>query len=97
MKLALNDIRARLAALESAVYGHSRERWSKRKVAEHDGVNPRTVMRGVGTVYAKPEVENGRLYWWSDTYRLKPAAADTPALKDARDPRLRRKGAQAEV
>jgi hypothetical protein len=94
-KLILNAILARLDALETTVLGRPRRRLTKRDVAELEGIDPRSVMRGVkrGT-YAEPEVENKRLYWWSDTYRLKAGSADSAAAKAVRDPRLR-KGAQA--
>jgi hypothetical protein len=81
-KLILNAILARLDALETTVLGRPRRRLTKRDVAELEGIDPRSVMRGVkrGT-YAEPEVENKRLYWWSDTYRLKAGSADSAAAK----------------
>ena len=87
-KLALDAILARLDALEQKTFGHVRQRWSKRQLAEHEGVTPRSIMRGVERgKYAQPMVENGRLYWWSDSYRLKDGIADTAAMKAERDPR----------
>ena len=96
-KLILDAILARLDALEKKAFGHVRERWSKRKLAEKEACSTREVMRRVERgVYSQPEIENGRLYWWSDSYRAVPSAADTPAMRAARNPQLRpRKGAQS--
>ena len=89
-KPLLSAIVARLDALEQKVLGHVRRRLTKRQLAELEGVSTRGVMRRVKRGdYAQPEVENGRLYWWSDSYRRKPASADTAEAKAARDPRLR--------
>jgi len=90
-KPELAAIQHRLAALEQKTFGHERQRWSKRQLAEHEGVSTRHVMRGVKRgIYAKPEIENKRCYWWSDSYRCKPVAADTAAARAARNPqRLR--------
>src|SRR5262249_10494002 len=86
---------ARLDALEVAVHGHVRRRWSKRQLAEQEGISTRTVDRRVADgVYVSPEVESGRLYWWSDSFRRGAGVTDTPALRPARDPR-RRKRAEA--
>jgi hypothetical protein len=91
-KFQFAAVHARLAALEQKTFGHVRHRWSKRQVAEHEGVSTRTIDRGVARgIYSPPEIENGRLYWWSDSYRVVPGAADTPAARAARNPRLRRK------
>jgi hypothetical protein len=90
-KQILAAVLARLAALEQKTFGHVRHRWSKQQVAEHEGVSTRTIDRGVARgIYAQPEVENGRLFWWSDSYRRVPATADTPAARAARNPRLRK-------
>ena len=81
---------ARLAALELAQFGHVRHRWSKRQLAEHEGVSTRTIDRGVARgIYTPPEVENKRCYWWSDTYRRVSGTTDTAAARAARNPRLR--------
>ena len=89
-KLILDAIHARLDALEKRTFGHVRERWGKRKLAEKEGCSTREVMRRVKRkVYAEPEIENGRCYWWSDSYRRVPSTADTPALRAARNPQLR--------
>jgi hypothetical protein len=89
-KLQFAAVHARLAALEQRTFGYVRHRWSKRQLAEHEGVTPRTVDRGVVRgIYAQPEIENGRLYWWSDSYRRVPGAVDTAAMRAARNPRLR--------
>ena len=90
-KLVLDAILARLDALEKKTFGYVRQRWSKRQLAEHEGKSPRSIDRGVerGT-YARPEIENGRCYWWSDTYRRVPATADTAAARAARNPALRK-------
>ena len=92
MKLIIAEMQAQIAALQRAVHGHVRERWGKRKVAEKEGCSTREVMRRVkrGT-YSQPEVENGRLYWWSDTYRRASGTADTPEARAARNPALRRR------
>jgi hypothetical protein len=67
-----------------------RERWTKRKLAEKEGCSTREVMRRVKRkVYVEPEIENGRCYWWSDSYRRVPSTADTPAMRAARNPQLR--------
>jgi hypothetical protein len=89
-KLVFDAIHARLDALERAMFGQVRRRLTKRDVAELEGVNPRTIMRGVGRLYAKPEIINKRLYWWSDTYRLQRGKPDTAAARAARNPGLRK-------
>jgi hypothetical protein len=90
MKLIIAEMQAQIAALQRAVHGHVRERWSKRKLAEKEGVTPREVMRRVARgIYSQPEIENGRVYFWSDTYRRVPSTADTPAMRAARNPQLR--------
>jgi hypothetical protein len=97
-KLIVAEIIAHLAALETAVHGAPRRRWGKRQLAEHEDISTREVMRRVARgVYAQPEIENGRLYWWSDSYRRVSGTADSPAAKAARDPRLRKKPAQPEA
>lgn len=97
MKLAFAAVLARLDALERKTFGHPRHRLTKRQVAELEGVSTRTIDRGVARgIYSPPEIENKRLYWWSDTYRRIPGAADTPTARAARNPRLRRKSAEAE-
>ena len=95
-KVILDAILARLDALERKTFGHVRQRWSKRQLAEHEGKSTRSIDRGVKTgIYAQPEIENGRLYWWSDSYRRGAATADTPALRRARNPQLRKPTAEA--
>jgi hypothetical protein len=82
---------ARLAALEMAVHGYVRQRLSKRQLAEAEGISTRTVDRRVADgVYVTPEVESGRLYWWSDSFRRGAGVADTPELRALRDPRRRK-------
>jgi hypothetical protein len=89
-KLLLDAIHARLDALEKKTFGHVRQRWSKRQLAEHEGCSTREVMRRVARgIYAQPEVENNRVYFWSDSYRRVPSTADTPAMRAARNPQLR--------
>jgi hypothetical protein len=96
-KLVLAAMQAQIAALEHAIFGHVRRRWGKRQLAEHEDCSTREVMRRVARgIYCQPEIENGRCYWWSDSYRRVPATADTPAARAARNPALRpRKPAQA--
>jgi hypothetical protein len=96
VKLIIAEMQAQIAALQRAVHGHVRERWGKRKVAEKEGCSTREVMRRVKRgVYAEPEVEGNRLYWWSDTYRRASGTADTPEMRAARNPQSRaRKGTQ---
>jgi hypothetical protein len=96
-KPTLTAVLARLDALEKKTFGHVRRRLSKRQVAELEGKSTRSVDRGVERgIYARPEIENGRCWWWSDTYRCEPATADTPEGRAARNPRMRsRKPAQA--
>jgi hypothetical protein len=90
VKLIIAEMQAQIAALQRAVHGHVRERWSKRRLAEKEGCCTREVMRRVKRkVYAEPEIENGRCYWWSDSYRRVPSTADTPAMRAARNPQLR--------
>jgi hypothetical protein len=84
------DILARLAALECATFGHARRRLTKKQLAEIEDCSTRSIDRGVARgVYAPPEIENKRCYWWSDTYRRAGGAVDTPALRAARNPALR--------
>jgi hypothetical protein len=83
-------ILARLDALERAIFGEPHERLTKRQLAAREGVSPRTIERGVRAgIYRAPEIENRRLYWWSHNYRLTHGTADTPAMRAARNPRLR--------
>ena len=46
-KLILDEILARLAALETAVLGRPRRRLSKTELAKQEGCSPREVMRRV--------------------------------------------------
>jgi hypothetical protein len=88
---------ARLDALEQKAFGHARRRLTKRQLAELEGISTREVMRRVARgVYAKPEIENGRCYFWSDGYRCKSVTGDTAKARAARDPRLRARHAAAE-
>jgi hypothetical protein len=96
-KPAIAAILARLDALERAFFGEPHERLTKSRLAEREGISPRSVDRGIARgTYAQPEIENGRLYWWSHNYRLTPGTADTPAMRAARNPRLRGKPAAVE-
>jgi hypothetical protein len=96
-KPVIAAILARLEALERAFYGEPHERLSKSALAKREGITPRSVdRRVVAGTYAQPEIENGRLYWWSHSYRLTPGTADTPAMRAARNPRLRGKPATVE-
>jgi hypothetical protein len=99
-KLILDAILARLDALETAAFGRPRRRLSKAALAKDEGCSTREVMRRVKTHRLPPpdEVVNHRLYWWSDTIERhrKRGQADTPALRAARNPRLR-KPAQPEA
>ena len=89
-KLVLAAIHARLDALEKRTFGHPRRRLSKRQLAELEGCSTREVMRRVARgIYSQPEIENGRIYFWSDSYRRVPSTADTPAMLAARNPQLR--------
>ena len=89
-KPALAAIQARLDALEQLMFGHPRHRLTKRQVAELEGCSTRHIDRGVKRgIYAPPEIENNRCYWWSDSYRLKSTKPDTRASRAARDPRFR--------
>src|SRR5262245_62686335 len=91
VKLILDAILARLDAIERATFGYVRHRLTKRQLAEIEGCSTRTIDRGVARgVYAQPEIENKRLYWWSDTYKRTSVTVDTPAAKAARNPRLRK-------
>jgi hypothetical protein len=97
-KPELAAVQARLDALENATFGHTRRRLTKRQVAELEGCSTRHVMRGVARgIYAKPEIENKRCYWWSDTYRRVPGTTDTKAARAARNPRLRARHAAEHV
>jgi hypothetical protein len=94
-KLQIAALAARIAALECVTYGHARERLSKSALARREGVTTRSIDRRVKRGdYVPPEIENGRLYWWSDSYRRVPVTADTPEGRAARDPRLRVKAAR---
>jgi hypothetical protein len=98
-KVALDAIDARLAALETAAFGHVRRRLSKTELARAEGITPRTVMRRVkdGTLPPSDDIINGRHFWWSDSierHRQKRAQADTPAKRVVRNPR---KSAQPEA
>jgi len=97
-KLTHAAIAARLDALERVTFGYVRRRLTKRQLAEIEGCSTRTIDRGVARgVYAQPEVENKRLFWWSDTYKHTAAAADTPAARAARNPRLRKGATSPEI
>ena len=89
-KLALDAIRAQLAALEEAAFGRPRQRLSKAELAKAEGCSTRQVMRKVEQKLLPPpdDVNNGRLFWWSDTIERhrKRAQADTPAARRARNP-----------
>src|SRR5215469_10047914 len=89
-KLVLDAILARLDALETAVLGRPRRRLSKTEVALQEGCTPRTVMRKVAAGILPPpdNVENDRLYWWSDSLERhrKRGQADTAAARAARNP-----------
>ena len=90
-KLILDAILARLDALECVTFGQPRQRLSKSALAKREGISTREVdRRRASGVYAAPEIENGRLYWWSNSYRRVSATADTPAARAARNPRLRK-------
>ena len=92
-KRILDEILARLAALETAVLGRPRRRLSKTELAKQEGCSPREVMRRVKADRLPPpdEVINNRLSWWSDTIERhhKRPQADTPAARAARNPGLR--------
>jgi hypothetical protein len=98
-KLILDTIFARLDALEAAVLGRPRKRFSKSELAKDEGCTTRTVDRRVekGALPPPDDVINGRLFWWSDSLerhrKRMGAQADTPAARAARNPRLRRKPA----
>ena len=96
-KPSIAAILARLDALERALFGEPHARLSTSQLAEKEGISTRSVARNVARgVYRQPEIENNRLYWWSHTYRLTPGTADTPAMRAARNPRLRGKPAAVE-
>ena len=72
---------------------------TKAELARIEGVSTRTIMRRVADgLLEPPEVINGRLYWWvneaSSVATTTLAITDTAAAKAARNPGLRRKGAQ---
>jgi len=99
-KLLLDSIVARLDALETAVIGKPRRRLSKSALAQQRGITPRSVMRQVAAGILPPpdDVENGRLYWWSDSVeRHRKREADSPAARAARNPRLKGTPASTEV
>ena len=86
-KLVLAALDARITALEEKLVGHGRQRLTKRALAEREGVSEREVdRRRASGIYAQPEIERKRCYWWSDTYRLVPATTDTAAARAARKP-----------
>jgi hypothetical protein len=86
----LAAVAARLDALEKATFGHTRRRLTKRQLAELEGCSTRHIDRGVKRgIYAPPEIENKRCYWWSDSYRRTSGKADTAEARAARNPRLR--------
>ena len=90
-KPLLAAIQHRLDALEQKAFGHACHRLTKRQVAEIEGCSTRHIDRGVKRgIYAPPEIENGRCYWWSNTYRCVPGTADTKAARAARNPQLRK-------
>ena len=89
-KPLLAAIQARLDALERATFGEAHHRLTKRQLAELEGCSTRSIDRGVVRgIYAPPEIENGRCYWWSNSYRRESSKPDTKASRAARDPRLR--------
>jgi hypothetical protein len=65
-----DNIIDRLAALEAIVMGRSTDarfdrRITKSQLAMRRGTSTRTVDRDVArNILPKPEIENGRLYWW---------------------------------
>ena len=99
-KLLLDEILARLDALETAAFGHPRRRLSKKALAAQRGCSTRQVMRDVERKVLPPpdEVVNNRLFWWSDSVERhsKRGPADTPEAKALRAPRLRRPAPTAE-
>ena len=91
-KTTLVAIQLRLDALEQVTFGHTRRRLTKRQIAELEGCSTRHIDRGVVRgIYAPPEIENNRCYWWSDSYRLESTKPDTMASRASRNPRLRPK------
>lgn len=98
-KLALDTIHNRLDALERLVLGHIRRRETRAQRARRKGVSTRTIARRVAAgTEDQPEIENGRWYFWVDEpeqSRRAPSTVDTPALKAARNPRLRKPAAEA--
>ena len=96
-KLILDAILARLDALECARSGNPASGSQEARLAKREGVGPREVDRRrlKRGIYAAPEIENGRLYWWSDSLpSASPPRLTAPRARAARDPRLRSKPAQ---
>src|SRR5262252_8644047 len=94
-KLILEEILARLSALETAALGRPRRRLSKTEVAREEGVVSRTVDRRVKERKLPPpdDIINGRLFWWSDSlerHRRAGGAVDTTAARAKRNPQLRK-------
>jgi hypothetical protein len=102
-KLLLGTILNRLDALETAVLGHIRRRFTKCQLAERESVSTRTIDRRVAdSALPPPIIENHRTYWWSDEVeRFQRERRVAAAPKAARNPRLRKpastKAAQAEA
>jgi hypothetical protein len=95
-KRILDEILARLAALEAAAFGRPRRRLSKGELAKAEGCSTRQVMRKVEQKILPPpdDVTNGRLFWWLDSIEQHRrerarAEADSPAARRARNPGLR--------
>jgi hypothetical protein len=89
-KPLLSALDARVSVLEQKAFGHKRRRLTKRQLAELEGCSTRHIDRGVKRgVYAQPEIENKRCYWWSDSYRRKQSAADTLEARAARNPKFK--------
>jgi hypothetical protein len=83
------DIIARIDALERATFGYARRRLTKKQLAEIENCSTRSIDRGVKRgVYAPPEIENKRCFWWSDTYRVASGAVDTPEMRTEGNPKL---------
>jgi hypothetical protein len=91
-KPILAMINARLDALERQVLGYTRRRETKAERARRRGVSTRTIARRVADgTEDQPEIENGRWYFWVEEPEQRPAGADTPAARAARNPALRRR------
>jgi hypothetical protein len=66
-KLVVDAILARLDALEHHVLGHTRRRETRAERARRKGVSTRTIARRVADgTEEKPEIVNGRWYFWAD-------------------------------